>query len=83
QLQKEATAWRTAPPGHYMWEEYPVPDNATSPEAKPVACTVTAVSTETAADNYLLSLRAVWFIFFILSNVVCVLWRLLANALYY
>ena len=83
QLQKEATAWRTAPPGHYMWEECPVPDNATSPEAKPVACTVTAVSTETAANNYLLSLRAVWIIFFILSNVVCVLWRLLANALYY
>jgi hypothetical protein len=63
QLQKEATAWRTAPPGHYMWEECPVPDNAAPPEAKPAACTVTAVSTETAANNYLLSLRAVWIIF--------------------
>ena len=41
QLQKEATAWRTAPPGHYMWEECPVPDNAAPPEAKPAACTVT------------------------------------------
>ncbi len=68
QLQKEATAWRTAPPGHYMWEECPVPDNAAPPEAKPAACTVTAVSTETAANNYLLSLRAVWIIFFILSK---------------
>ncbi|WP_245174596.1 hypothetical protein [Cronobacter sakazakii] len=63
QLQKEATAWRTAPPGHYMWEECPVPDNAAPPDAKPAACTVTAVSTETAANNYLLSLRAVWIIF--------------------
>ena len=33
--------------------------------------------------NYLLSLRAVWFIFFILSNVLYVLWRLLADALHY
>lgn len=83
QLQKEATAWCTAPPGHYMWEECPVPDNAAPPDAKPAACTVTAVSTETAANNYLLSLRAVWIIFFILSNVLYVLWRLLADALRY
>lgn len=87
-LQKEATAWRTAPPGHYMWEDCPVPDKAVPPEAKPAAsrqaaCTVTAVSTETAVNKYLLSLRAVWFIFFILSNVLYVLWRLLANALRY
>lgn len=34
QLQKEATAWRTAPPGHYMWEECPAPDNAAPPDAK-------------------------------------------------
>ncbi|MEB6621589.1 hypothetical protein [Enterobacter roggenkampii] len=83
QLQKEATAWRTAPPGHYMWEECPVPDNAAQPEVKQADCTVTAVSTETAVHNYLLSLRAVWFIFFILSNVLYVLWRLLADALHY
>ena len=61
----------------------PVPDNAAPPQAKPAACTVTAVSTETAVHNYLLSLRAVWIIFFILSNVLYVLWRLLADALRY
>ena len=73
QLQKEATAWRTAPPGHYMWEECPVPDNAAPPDAKPAACTVTAVSTETAANNYLLSLRAVWIIFHSVECPVCAL----------
>ncbi|MEN0613486.1 hypothetical protein ABK730_05490 [Klebsiella indica] len=83
QLQKEATAWRTAPPGHYMWEECPAPDNAAPPEAKPAACTATAVTTETAANNYLRSLRAVWIVFLFLSNVLYVLWRLLANALHY
>lgn len=87
-LQKEATAWRTAPPGHYMWEECPAPDKAAVPEVKPsasrqTACTLTAVSTETAVNKYLQSLRAVWIIFFCLSNVVYVLWRLLANALHY
>ncbi len=73
QLQKEATAWRTAPPGHYMWEECPAPDNAAPPDAKPAACTVTAVSTETAANNYLLSLRAVWIIFHPVECSVCAL----------
>lgn len=27
-LQKASTAWHTASPGHDMWEECPVPDNA-------------------------------------------------------
>ncbi len=83
QLQKEATAWRTAPPGHYMWEECPAPDNAAPPEAKPAACTATAVTTETAVHNYLLALRAVWIVFLFLSNVLYVLWRLLEKALDY
>ncbi|HGW4085639.1 TPA: hypothetical protein ACNIDP_003491 [Klebsiella michiganensis] len=87
-LQKEATAWRTAPPGHYMWEECPAPDKAAVPEVKPsasrqTACTRTAVSTETAVNKYLQSLQAVWIIFFFLSNVLYVLWRLLANVLHY
>ncbi|CFQ98556.1 conjugal transfer protein TraP [Yersinia alsatica] len=83
QLQKEATAWRTAPPGHYMWEDCPVPANAAPPLAKQAACTVTAVTTETVVNNYLLALRAVWIVFLFLSNVLYVLSRLLANALNY
>ena len=83
QLQKEATAWRTAPPGHYMWEDCPVPEKPAPHEAKQAACTVTAVTKETAVHKYLLSLRAVRFVFLFLSYVLFVIWRLLANVQHY
>lgn len=81
-LQKEATAWRTAPPGHYMLEGCEVSDKAAKaapPEglptaSRPAACPATAVSAEKMGHYWLVLLQTAWFVFFLLSNVIFVVW---------
>lgn len=82
QLQKEATAWRTAPPGHYMWEECPVPDNAVClrQSRQPVP---SLPSPQKPRRTITCCHCGPYGSFFILSNVLYVLWRLLADALRY